>query len=372
LKQRKSEINVVYVGRYNQGEILSGPEKTAKRIFTEHSKSCKTFFLQYFFDGRIFGKAKKLWGKNVLQADDNSIIVTAGIFKIYGLLKNISPDIVHIITFERFALIALIYAKLNGAKIIYNAHGIIEYENSVLKNVSLFYKIKDRFCEKMFLKKTDRVIFPSVNALDTAEKYYRIDEKKSVILPGGIDENFNLTSKNGKTHEILRAVYIYKNEMNTPGLELLSAALFKLYSELELFIISSESMELKLGNNIRMKWVKFMDSGELAEFYSDKDIFLSLNSYDTFSISTAEAMAVGLIPVITEETGINRYIENGFNGYIVKSGKPEMVSSVIDELTKMDASKRNMISGNAGMIYDSLSWEKVHNMYMELYREVME
>jgi glycosyltransferase involved in cell wall biosynthesis len=340
-------------------------------MFTENSKTSKTLFLQYFFDGRKFSLRKKLWGKDIQHINVNAVIITAGIFRIYRILKEMNPDIIHIIAFERFAVAALLYAKVNRVRVIYNVHGVIVHENSKFKTVSLFYRLKDRYCEKMFLKTANKLVFPSESALDVAEDYFRIDESGAVILPSGIDPQFGTVKRNSEKREVLRAVFIYKNEFSRSGLELLSAALFKLRSELELYIICSEKMELKLGSNIKLNWVQFMPAAELAEFYSDKDVFLSLNSYDTFSVSTAEAMGSGLIPLITKQTGIERYIENGINGYIINSVNPGTVSEVIDNLSNMTIENRLSISSNARMLFDSVSWDKVHQMYAELYKEVL-
>ena len=75
------------MGRFTEGDILSGPEKTAKRIFTEHSKFSPTTFIQYFFDGRKYGLSKKLWGKDSHLSGRNSAIFTAGVFEIFRILK---------------------------------------------------------------------------------------------------------------------------------------------------------------------------------------------------------------------------------------------------------------------------------------------
>lgn len=371
MNQRKNEISVAYIGRFNPDEILSGPEKTAKRIFAEHSKNHKSTFLQYYFDGRKYGLWKKLWGKETQQVDRNASIITTGLFRLYGILKELKPDIIHIITFERFAVAALLYAKMNSVKVIYNEHGVITHENLKLKNFKMSHRLKDKFCEKRFLTSADKLVFPSETALDTAESYFRVDETKAVILPNGIDEHFKLTGRKRISQGKLKAVFIYKNEFSRTGLELLSASLFELKTDLELYIISGEEMELKLGNNIKLNWVKFIPCQELAEFYWDKDIFLSLNSYDTFSISTAEAMASGLIPIITEQTGIERYICSGINGFVIDDGNPESLSTLIGGISEMSPEKRQSLSANAARIYELISWKEVYQMYLELYREVL-
>ena len=93
-------MNVVYIGRYNDTEILSGPEKAAKRIFHEQIKHCEGTFIQYFFDGRQYGLIKKLFGKDVKDVH-NSKVYTLGLFRIVPLLIKLKPQIIHYISYER-------------------------------------------------------------------------------------------------------------------------------------------------------------------------------------------------------------------------------------------------------------------------------
>ena len=52
-----------------------------------------------------------------------------------------------------------------------------------------------------------------------------------------------------------------------------------------------------------------MPGTELATFFNDKDIIISTSSYETFSLAVVEAMATGLVPVVTKETGMSRYVD---------------------------------------------------------------
>ena len=55
-------MKVIFIGTYNESEILSGPEKVCKRVFEEYSKIDDTIFIQYFQDGRKYSYFKKLFG----------------------------------------------------------------------------------------------------------------------------------------------------------------------------------------------------------------------------------------------------------------------------------------------------------------------
>ncbi len=54
-------MKIAVVGRYGEGEILSGPEKVARNLFSQISKSNpNSRFLTYFFKTNRKRKAKEL------------------------------------------------------------------------------------------------------------------------------------------------------------------------------------------------------------------------------------------------------------------------------------------------------------------------
>ena len=110
-----------------------------------------------------------------------------------------------------------------------------------------------------------------------------------------------------------------------------------------------------------------MNSKELSEFYKDKDVFFSLNDYDTFSIASVEAMSAGLIPIVTEETGMSRFIITGENGYIIKYGDTDSLLKIIGVLLKNPELKQKL-SIECSKIYSILSWNEIYEGYKNIYK----
>jgi glycosyltransferase involved in cell wall biosynthesis len=368
MKTGNERADIIFLGRYNESEILSGPEKTAKRIFNEHSKQNKSCFIQYFFDGRKYSLYKKLFGKEKVAGINNSEVLTLGLFCTFKALFNIKPKIIHIITFERFAVTAFLYRLFGKTKIIYSSHGIVTHENNVIKKITGFHKFKDKICEKIFLRYPDKIIFNSEIPLDIAETYFKINEYKAVILAHGIDGIFSQSYKNRLKSDsgTLKLVILQQSVLNKSSAEFLNKCLDKINCNIEIFSIGNEFILETANPKINIKYIDKMSSPELAEFYRDKDLFLSLNKYDTFSISAIEAMAAGLVPVITEETGMSRYIIYGENGFTVKYGDSDKLAELIEYLNS-DRILINEISQTAANIYDLLSWGQVYETYNNIY-----
>ncbi len=180
-------MKIIFLGRYNQSELLTGPEKVAKRIFDGFTKKDKAVFIEYFFDGGRYGISKKLFGNEKVSATENSEILRMGIFPLLSYLFGNKPALIHIITFERFAVVSFLYKLFSKVKIIYTVHGIIIHENRIYKKVSLTYILKDKFCEGVFLNRSDKLIFLSERSVNIAWHYIKFNRKKVEILPNGID-----------------------------------------------------------------------------------------------------------------------------------------------------------------------------------------
>jgi glycosyltransferase involved in cell wall biosynthesis len=371
MKTTKNNLNVVYMGRYNGAEILSGPEKTAKRIFDLRFAETKTSFIQYFFDGRKFGLFKKLFGMDSVALNDNAKLYTAGLVRIIPLLFKLKPDLIHMITYERFEVIAIIFKLFSRVKIIFNMHGVIAYENSVIKKSSFFYWAKDRYCEWTLLKFSDKIVYHSETSIDIAQMYYNINESKAVILSHGIDEEFHLacSGKLANKSPIIKAVISNGSEYSTSGIHFLIKAFSGTELPVDLFIIG-DKIDLVIANeNLEIHYLNKMAPSALADFYKDKDVFLSLNDFETFSIASVEAMAAGLIPVVTAQTGMSRFIIDGENGYTIKYGDSEKLRDSLDKIAE-EPELRNEINREASKIYTILSWPEIYESYRNLYESV--
>ena len=370
----KNNPAVLFAGRYNPGETLSGPEKTAKRIFTVRSgvnnDRNRTVLIEYFFDGREYGTFKKLFGNETFYISSIATVKRLGLFRLPGELKRNNPGILHIITFERFAVILLLYAKLKKVKVIYNSHGAVNFENTTLKKTGIFHKFKDKTAEMLLLKLSDKIVFPSEAVIDISKRYFKFGDNKAVILPGGIDSKFYKKGFIPGSGKPLKAVFIYKNIYSSSGLKFLNSFLDELTVKLELHIISPVNIAPAGNEFVTIFNYKPMNASELADFYCDKDVFLSLNSYDTFSISAAEAMASGLVPVITKQTGLERYIENTVNGFVVDYGDTKGLIECINSINGFTENRLKEIKLNASGIYETLKWKDVYELYNNLYKEL--
>lgn len=364
-------MKIAYLGRYNPSEELTGPEKVAKRIFCKSAEQNEAIFIEYFFDGSVYGIRKKLLGKEIIDNTNGLKIYRIGLLKIIPFLSKFKPDLIHIITFERFGILTYLYKLFSRAKIIYNVHGVAVYENKNLKVVSLSLRTKDSLCEKILLKLSDKLLFLSDYQLSIAKKYYTIKKNQLEFINNGVDEDFHCKTSSVSTSNTPSLVFIGDSNRKDKDFNFLYSSLSMINTGCKLFLIGKfdKSIYKTIVGNVEIVNVSKMNKSELVNFLSDKDIFVSSSFYDTFSIATAECMSSGLVPIVTDHTGISGLIKNNENGFIVRHGDDNELADKINLLLE-NTVLRKKISENARKIYEELNWDKVYSSYEKIYKSL--
>jgi glycosyltransferase involved in cell wall biosynthesis len=362
-------LKILFIGRYNESSALTGPEKAAKRIFNKCSNVFETVFLTYFFDGSRYNIFTKLFGKKEITETGNRKIIMLGLVRILIFMFKFKPDIIHIITFERFAAVSFFYKRFSKTKFYYSIHGIAAFENSVNPDASAKLKSRDLRFEKKYFLDSDKLIFLSQRSVETAQKYFEFDKRKVEIIPNGIDIIFHQIGKGKKINfkNKLKIVFVGDANKKEKGFRFLKNCLDKIVFGAEVFVIGDQ-YKLKTDTNkgISFSFIDRMKTEMFARFLSDKDIFISASSYEQFSITSVEAMAAGLVTIVTEETGMSTYIENNKNGFTVKYGDANELVNILNKLQN-NREIISRVSAEAKKIYFKLSWELVYIEYKKLY-----
>lgn len=76
-----------------------------------------------------------------------------------------------------------------------------------------------------------------------------------------------------------------------------------------------------------------LEKEEMEEFWKNRDIFINLSDYEGNSLSMMEAMANGLVPIVTRVSGVKENIKENYNGFVVE---PENVSKMVEYIDYLD------------------------------------
>ena len=131
------------------------------------------------------------------------------------------------------------------------------------------------------------------------------------------------------------------------------------YKELdfELYLIGDKPLQ-EINEKIKVNYVPYIHSSELSDFLTDMDIYVNTAFYEPFSLMAVEAMASGLIVVVSSNVGMSRYIEHRKNGFIFDYDLQVQLESILESILT-DKLEFNSISNNANLIYNQLNWKEV-------------
>lgn len=364
---------VFILGRYISDKFPPAPVKVAQRIFDELTKQkYDVTFIEYFFEGKKYNIFSKIFGKETSVTNIGGTVLRLGILRLAYFLLQSKPDVIHIITFERFPLIAFLLLPLLKYRIFYSTHGVFKYERELndLK-ISKTYLFKENLCNIIYYNFSDILLFLSEDSVKIARRYYKLKSDRIRIISNGIDTCFSNTYIKDRRNKNKKNKIIFIGDFNRKekGLEFLFEVLTNIKLEIELYIIGANYDKNKTycsNKAISIHLVDKMKENDLAEFYEDKNIFISTSLHDSFGMAPVEAMAAGLVPVVTKETGMSRFIQDGINGFTFKYGEGEVLIKIL-ELILGDNKIQERISREAAKVYEQLSWEKILEMYQQIY-----
>jgi len=354
------------VGRYGEGEILSGPERVARELYYElKSKNEKVVFIEYFFSGYSNSTVfKKIFGKETL----NNNVKRLGIIPLIFFLRE-KFDVLHIVNLQRFIL-AIIPLKFLGSKIVTTFHGLIKNE---IPQKNYFKKkyFLDILLEKLLVKKTELLIFPSTLLLKQFQKNYHLSEKKYKIIPNGVSKSFLENERQFPAIEKSLKLVFYNglDQSINRGLQDLLFLLEKVKYDIELFIIGEQEI-LNHSSKIKMIYQAPISHNELKTFLKEKHFVIKSVIFDSFSVFVLECMSLGLIPLISENVGIKDLIEHKVNGFVYDSKSNDELAELINEIAE---GKYNLstISANANETSRKLDWQIITGEYISAYSSIL-
>ena len=82
----------------------------------------------------------------------------------------------------------------------------------------------------------------------------------------------------------------------------------------------------------RVKFTGQVPYEEIADIWSENDVFINLSAFEGTSVSMLEAMAAGCVPLVTKVEGVNEVIEDGINGFCAPIGNIELIADIVERL----------------------------------------
>ncbi|WKZ70633.1 MAG: glycosyltransferase family 4 protein [Melioribacteraceae bacterium] len=363
-------MRILLLGRYNPSEVLAGPEKFAKRLYHNLlAQKIECEFVEYFFDGKKYSLSKKLFGNDTLIL--NSVkIFRLGLVPFFLFLVKRKPQIIHLVTYERFEFIAYLYSFFARTQILFSVHGFVNYENHSLvsRKVVSTLKIKDKLFEYIFMIKSDQIHIPSDQYKKKLLELYKLNETKVIVIPNGVDEDFFVSKLNNiKTHNKMKTVFIGDEYRQEKGLEFLLKNIENINEYSEVYLLGD--VFTSKNNYKDLHIVPKMSKSDMKNLFIQMDIILSCSYYDLFSISVLEGAAIGLFPVLTRETGISELFLKLNIGEVFDYSDSESFVNIFQKLFFNRSLLEKHIQNKD--VLQKYSWKNISISFQDLYYQML-
>ena len=299
--------------------------------------------------------------------------------KFLHLMATRKVNLIHIHFMWRTGLLCALVGRLLGKPTVLGLAGSDVYHPL----------IHPKFLSPFYLK----VVKTIINLLTTTSEDLKKRALKRgfppriVAIPQGVDlERFNSNTKGEETRRQLGVskeplVLSVAQLIPRKGLIYLIRAVPEVLKSVPnvKFIIAGEGPERpKLEEEIKhlgienaVKLVGGAPYDMVPKFYAATDVFVLPTLYDAMPHAVYEAMAMEKPVVATRVGGIPEVIENGSDGLLVDSMKPDEIAKAIITLFKNRELATRLGKNALKKIKEGYTWEKIVQQYEQAYEEAM-
>ncbi|HLK28377.1 MAG TPA: glycosyltransferase family 4 protein [Puia sp.] len=272
----------------------------------------------------------------------------------------------------------------NAIFIIERGSTHIQVQNELLK---IFKKTKEPINPEVIKKELIEYELANFIALGSsfAKKSFLekgIPEKKIFVNNYGVDlSKFNLSlslnnaGRNENSVFTIGYVGSIDKRKNVSGLINAVESIVKEGFEIRLILVGSHNQEEVPAVLLDRPFIEYrgvLPEDKLYKAYSDMDVFVLNSIEDGFGMVILQAMAMGVVPVTTYNTGGPDVIEDGVNGFLI----PVLDDAVLADRIKilMNSAELRKAMGKAAMqtTLKGFSWEEYGNRAIEFYKSIMQ
>ncbi len=322
-----------------QQNTLYTVEHLDKNLFDVYLLSGRGGILDDFAKSLVKNSGVKVIFISTLVREINIIKDILAFIEIFELLRKIRPDIIHTHSSKagivaRWSAFVLNLFSKNKIKVIHTFHGFAfsKFHNFFVR---IFYITLEFFAGII----SDRLIFVSIDNMNTAKKYKIGMAKNYVLIRSGIKimefervsfdnefkklkmQNLNLTSK----EKVITTIGPFKPQKNLVDfIKMVRFVIDELPDENLIFFIAGDgkqknlliSLAKKLGVYEKIKFLSWYK--DIKGLLAVTDIFVMTSLWEGLPRSAVEALVAGVPVVAYAVDGLNDIIKSGINGYLIE------------------------------------------------------
>lgn len=283
------------------------------------------------------------------------------------LRKNeFNPDVIFSHYADPSGIIAAELKKELNTLLIHSLHNS---DISFIKRKPQLYKKLLTYC--------DGIVFVSKRIRENFSKFFSFKDFSfyEKIIPLGIkkdciiDES-KISEKSNR--EICNLITVCKL-ISLKNVDILIKAFSKLeYRKLRLTIVGDgpelanlKKLSSKTGLSDDIEFKGELPHEQVLSEMRDADLFVLVSSPETFGLVYLEAMASGCITIGSKGEGIDGFIVNGENGFLVEPGSTEALKVTLERILRLTSNEKFTLTTNALNTVKSLTEENIALEYLD-------
>ncbi len=287
-----------------------------------------------------------------------------------------------VISRTRFFLtsfLALVYAKLNGTKLVHIEHGsdFVQLSSKFKNLVAWLY---DMTLGRAVLRFSDL----NVSISEAVRKFVaRFDSRPSPVIYRGVCSDLvkkvSTPEQKIPTEKTETLIGYAGRLVANKGLDILIAAAEKLSTENFALVIVGDGPEkdklekfsIEKGLGRKIKFLGEKSRVETVKIIQDFDIFVNPSYTEGLPTGVLEAAAVGCAVVATDVGGTNEIISNGENGFLIPPGDAEILAEKLKFLLENPACGKNLGQQASSSVLDRFNWKNSAIRYEKIFNRLL-
>jgi len=294
-------------------------------------------------------------------------------FKMARLIKEISPDVIHVHNPTCLFYTAMAVKLAGRGKIVFTQHGLAKKSWKMVKAL--------RFLSRFITK----AVAVSDDIAGYLEDSYGVNKERIKIIINGIDENV-YKSDQSRSQDIkekfnLNGEYVIGHVARlSPEKDqaTLLKAFCKVNSEMErvkLVIVGDGPLKDSLRSKVKSlkleDKVLFLGSrNDVQELMNMFDLFVLSSIREGTSLTLLEAMAAGLPIVATKVGGNADVVIDKKTGLLVPPKEPDKLAEAVINLLKDNGLRKKMGKEGRKMVEEKFCLDRMAKEYEKIYRDL--
>ena len=215
---------------------------------------------------------------------------------------------------------------------------------------------------QMFIDNNNPNVFGTINGNWAGQKKQLLSFENPCLYEAEREKGLQL-SKNKNFDDQLTIIFVGSLSNFKGVLELIQATEVLKYPGRfnELIVVGDGELMEQLRNlskkksSIKINLTGFLNRTRVEEIYIKSHIIVLPSKSEGFPKVIAEGAAYGCIPVATNISSLDQYIQHGTNGFLLKDNKPATIAGALDEISSNPNLKK--ISDNATALGTRFTYE---------------